>query len=205
MPQQQRLLRRFSIRWRARRRGLRARGFDRLLRDRASFIRRVSTKTWILPPQASPTSQACSLVTPKSSSRGLPSLIVCSALARSPRLRRSRPRPSPGKRRPRSPPAWRRPAGARSPRSSPPWPRPRPCRRCASRAAFSRISVVVVHALYSVSSRSGRQPPRPAGAGPAGSSAATSCPRLSRLCTGRNSSTCGSIARMPSDFGSNPS
>src|SRR5262249_2397368 len=38
-----------------------------------------STKTWILPPQASPTCQACSLLTPKSRSRGLPSLIASSA------------------------------------------------------------------------------------------------------------------------------
>src|SRR3984893_14325313 len=38
-----------------------------------------STKTSILPPQANPTSQACSLVTPKSSMRGLPSRIVSSA------------------------------------------------------------------------------------------------------------------------------
>src|SRR5580700_2600218 len=38
-----------------------------------------STKIAILPPQASPTSQACSLVTPKSSIRGLPSRIVSSA------------------------------------------------------------------------------------------------------------------------------
>src|SRR5580704_15487522 len=29
--------------------------------------------------------------------------------------------------------------------------------------------------------------------------------RLSRLCTGRNSSTCGNIALIPNDFGSNPS
>src|ERR1700719_3892086 len=38
-----------------------------------------STKIWILPPQARPTSQAWSLVTPKSSSRGLPSRIASSA------------------------------------------------------------------------------------------------------------------------------
>src|SRR5262249_4083960 len=38
-----------------------------------------STKTSILPPQASPTSQACSFVTPKSRRRGLPSRIVSSA------------------------------------------------------------------------------------------------------------------------------
>src|SRR5216684_5802866 len=38
-----------------------------------------STKISILPPQARPTSQACSLVTPKSSMRGLPSRIVSSA------------------------------------------------------------------------------------------------------------------------------
>src|SRR5580704_13074939 len=38
-----------------------------------------STKIAILPPQASPTSQACSLVTPKSSRRGLPSAIASSA------------------------------------------------------------------------------------------------------------------------------
>src|SRR6185312_3028645 len=40
---------------------------------------RASTKTCTLPPQASPTSQACSLVTPKSSNRGLPSLMAASA------------------------------------------------------------------------------------------------------------------------------
>src|SRR4029077_7945617 len=38
-----------------------------------------STKISILPPQANPTSQACSLLTPKSSRRGLPSRIVSSA------------------------------------------------------------------------------------------------------------------------------
>src|ERR671924_888600 len=38
-----------------------------------------STKIWILPPQARPTSQAWSLVMPKSSSRGLPSRITSSA------------------------------------------------------------------------------------------------------------------------------
>src|SRR6266851_1238454 len=38
-----------------------------------------STKTCTLPPQARPTSQACSLLTPKSSRRGLPSLIASSA------------------------------------------------------------------------------------------------------------------------------
>src|SRR6516164_5114236 len=38
-----------------------------------------STKIWILPPQASPTSQAWSLLTPKSRSRGLPSRIASSA------------------------------------------------------------------------------------------------------------------------------
>src|SRR5262252_353770 len=43
--------------------------------DQSTF----STNTWTLPPQARPTSQACSSVTPKSSSRGLPSLIASSA------------------------------------------------------------------------------------------------------------------------------
>src|SRR5947209_16525865 len=38
-----------------------------------------STKISILPPQARPTSQACSLVTPKSRRRGFPSRIVSSA------------------------------------------------------------------------------------------------------------------------------
>src|SRR5947208_16190399 len=38
-----------------------------------------STKISILPPQARPTSQACSLVTPKSRRRGLPSRIVSKA------------------------------------------------------------------------------------------------------------------------------
>src|SRR5438132_3831345 len=38
-----------------------------------------STKIWIFPPQASPTSQAWSLLTPKSRSRGLPSRITSSA------------------------------------------------------------------------------------------------------------------------------
>src|SRR5215469_10869882 len=38
-----------------------------------------STKIWILPPQASPTSQAWSLLTPKSKSRGLPSRITSRA------------------------------------------------------------------------------------------------------------------------------
>src|SRR5262249_49323678 len=38
-----------------------------------------STKTCTLPPQARPTSQACSSVTPKSRSRGLPSAIEASA------------------------------------------------------------------------------------------------------------------------------
>src|SRR5437588_7041623 len=37
-----------------------------------------STKIWILPPQARPTSQAWSLVMPKSSTRGLPSRITSS-------------------------------------------------------------------------------------------------------------------------------
>src|SRR5271167_2251717 len=38
-----------------------------------------STKIWILPPQARPTSQAWSLVMPKSNRRGLPSRIASSA------------------------------------------------------------------------------------------------------------------------------
>src|SRR5690606_26248044 len=38
-----------------------------------------STKTRTLPPQARPTSQACSLVTPNSRRRGLPSAIAASA------------------------------------------------------------------------------------------------------------------------------
>src|SRR5215468_6414207 len=45
----------------------------------APFHSTRSTKIWILPPQASPTSQAWSLVTPKSRSRGLPSRIASSA------------------------------------------------------------------------------------------------------------------------------
>src|SRR5204863_5759310 len=47
--------------------------------ENASFHSTRSTKIWILPPQARPTSQAWSLVTPKSSSRGLPSRIASSA------------------------------------------------------------------------------------------------------------------------------
>src|SRR5215468_5917355 len=45
----------------------------------APFHSTRSTKIWILPPQASPTSQAWSLLTPKSRSRGLPSRITSSA------------------------------------------------------------------------------------------------------------------------------
>src|SRR5260221_3747996 len=42
-----------------------------------------STKTWILPPQASPTSQARSLVTPELSSLGSPSAIILRACSMS--------------------------------------------------------------------------------------------------------------------------
>src|SRR5215831_19711295 len=47
--------------------------------ERAPFHSTRSTKIWILPPQASPTSQAWSLLTPKSSSRGLPSRMTSRA------------------------------------------------------------------------------------------------------------------------------
>ena len=57
-----------------RRRAWRARSCERAGRGCRSSFAALSTKTWTLPPQARPTSQACSLVTPKSSSRGLPSL-----------------------------------------------------------------------------------------------------------------------------------
>src|SRR5437762_12207116 len=47
--------------------------------EKAALHSTRSTKISILPPQANPTSQACSLVTPKSRRRGLPSRIVSSA------------------------------------------------------------------------------------------------------------------------------
>src|SRR5439155_11134132 len=46
--------------------------------ENAPFHSTRSTKIWILPPQARPTSQAWSLVMPKSRSRGLPSRITSS-------------------------------------------------------------------------------------------------------------------------------
>src|SRR5438045_6995358 len=47
--------------------------------EKAALHSTRSTKISILPPQASPTSQACSLLTPKSRRRGLPSRIVSKA------------------------------------------------------------------------------------------------------------------------------
>src|SRR5258707_6140874 len=47
--------------------------------EKAALHSTRSTKISILPPQANPTSQACSLLTPKSRRRGLPSRIVSSA------------------------------------------------------------------------------------------------------------------------------
>src|SRR5205085_9225606 len=47
--------------------------------EKAALHSTRSTKISILPPQAKPTSQACSLLTPKSRRRGLPSRMVSSA------------------------------------------------------------------------------------------------------------------------------
>src|SRR5436305_4235459 len=52
-------------------------GQDRV--EKAASHSTRSTKTSILPPQARPTSQACSFVTPKSRRRGMPSRIVSKA------------------------------------------------------------------------------------------------------------------------------
>src|SRR5262249_45702432 len=60
----------------------------------------------------------------------------------------------------------------------------------------------IAHAAWAPLVRNAAGLPRPASGM---LSTATNASRLSRLCTGRNSSTCGNIARMPKDFGSNPS
>ena len=74
----QQLAGRSRVRSRARRSGCSRAGRDDRV-EKAPLHSTRSTKIWILPPQARPTSQAWSLVTPKSRRRGLPSRITSSA------------------------------------------------------------------------------------------------------------------------------
>ena len=92
----------------------------------------------------------------------------------------------------------------------------------AGRGELPQVSVTVATATCSPAARQAAAVPRTSsasmrahaasfqavrrrrGRGAGRDSRSISARRLARLCTGRNSSTCGSIARMPCDFGSNP-
>ena len=102
---------------------LRAPGVEQAVERRALHSTR-STNTRTRPPQASPTSQASSLVTPNSSRRGRRPRWRASASSPPP-PRCSRPRPSRRSRSARSPRAGCRPDAATSPTSPPPWRAPR--------------------------------------------------------------------------------
>ena len=103
-----------------------------------------------------------------------------------------------------SPPSGCRRGAANCPRSRSPWRPPPARRRRASAAAVARTSSaspgIIADSLpvHDAILSGGRAP------GGWARQQSIRARRLARLCTGRNSSTCGSIARMPCDFGSNP-
>src|SRR6516162_7641229 len=215
--------------------------------ENAPFHSTRSTKIWILPPQASPTSQAWSLLTPKSKSRGLPSRITSSASLT------TAPSTQPPETEPTIAPLLSTASLAPTGRGEEPQvvttvasATPEPASR--QRAACSRISAVSLMLPSPLSSfprtRESRAPrasavapcslpgasldPRSRGGDGNLTHAALSSrfsqaeaamprlvsgalstsikvSRLSKLCTGRNSSTCGIIALIPSDLGSKPS
>ena len=80
-------VRRFAVGRQRHRAACRVGGNDRV--EITALHSTARQRSAILPPQASPTSQACSSVTPKSRSRGSPSAMT-SCACRSPRPRRSR-------------------------------------------------------------------------------------------------------------------
>src|SRR5260370_1220445 len=159
-----------------------------------------STKTWILPPQASPTSQARSLVTPKLRSRGSPSAMVLRPSSM------TAPSTQPPETEPMKPPPCSSATLAPTRRgdepqvdttvaSATPLPAPRHSAACCRISSLSPIAHPASRQAAAASRRRG----------PGRLNALTRSSKLSRLWTGRNSSTWGRIARMPNDFGAKPS
>src|SRR6185437_6129062 len=123
-----------------------------------------STKTWILPPQARPTSQARSLVTPKLRSRGSPSAMVFKPSSI------TAPSTQPPETEPMKPPPCSSASLAPTARgeepqvettvaSATPLPAPRQSAACCRISSLSPM----------LTPRRARQPPHPAGAAPGGS------------------------------------